>query len=77
MIINVKVIPKSSQNKVLGFEGEVLKVRCTAVPKKGKANDSVIKLLSKHFKVPKSSITLIKGKTSSLKIFEILDPPRV
>jgi len=73
MIIEVKVIPKSSQNQVVGFEGEVLKVKTTAVPEKGKANAAVIKLLSKYYKVPKSAITILKGHTSSKKIIEIVD----
>ncbi len=71
MIINVKVIPKSSQNKIVGFEGEVLKVKCTVAPEKGKANAAVIALLSKYYKVPKSAITILKGKTVSRKVVEI------
>lgn len=71
MIIKVKVITKSSQNKVVGFEGDVLKVKCTAAPEKGKANAAVIALLSKHFKVPKRAITILKGKKEPRKIIEI------
>lgn len=71
MIIRVKVIPKSSLNKIIGFEKDVLKIKCTAVPEKGKANAEVIALLSKYYKVPKSAITLLRGRTNSLKLFEI------
>ena len=71
MIVQVKVIPKSSQNKIVGFEGEVLKIKCTAVPEKGKANEVVIGLLAKHYKVPKSALTILKGHSSSKKTIEI------
>lgn len=71
MIIEVKVIPKSSQNAVIGFEDDILKIKCTAVPEKGKANKAVIALLADHFNVPKSAITILKGKTSSRKTVEI------
>ena len=74
MIIRVKVIPKSSQNKIIGFEGEVLKIKCTAVPEKGKANATVITLLSKYYNVPRSAITIVKGKTDSRKVIEIQKP---
>jgi len=73
MIIKVKVITKASVNKVIGFEGDVLKIKCTAVPEKGKANASVIELLAKYYKVPKSKIKIIKGMTDSRKVVEILD----
>lgn len=71
MIIKVKVIPKSSQNKIIGFEGEELKIKCTSAPEKGKANAAVIALLSKYYKVPKSAITILRGKTSTRKVIEI------
>lgn len=71
MIIKVKVIPNSSQNKIVGLEGEFLKIKCTASPEKGKANASVVALLSKHYKVPKRAVTIIKGKTDSKKTIQI------
>lgn len=73
MKIQVKVTPKASKNEVEGWEEEVLKVRLTVVPEKGKANAALIALLSKYFKVPKSHITIVKGETSRNKIVEIKD----
>ena len=69
--IAVKVIPKGSKNEVVGWEGDVLKVRLTTVPEKGKANAALIHLLSKHFKVSKSSVIIVKGETSRNKLIEI------
>lgn len=71
MIIQVKVISKASQNIIIGFEEDVMKIKCTAVPEKGKANEAIITLLANFYKVPKRSITILKGKTSSRKIIEI------
>ena len=71
MIIKVKVIPNSSQDKIVGFEGDVLKIKCTATPEKGKANASIVAMLAKHYKVPKSAIEVIRGKTDSRKIIRI------
>ncbi|NGX45405.1 MAG: hypothetical protein K940chlam2_00557 [Chlamydiae bacterium] len=71
MIIEVKVSTKASKNSVEGFEGEVLKIKCTAVPEKGKANESVIALLAEYYGVPKSRITILRGKTSSRKTIQI------
>jgi len=71
MILSVKVIPKSSVNKIVGFEGDVLKIKCTAAPEKGKANEAVVQLLAKYYGVPKSAVAIIKGKTGSKKVVEI------
>lgn len=72
MIIKVKVLTRSSVNQVVGFEGDVLKVKCAQVPEKGKANVAVIALLAQYYKVPKNSIKLLKGQSSSKKIIEII-----
>ena len=37
----------------------------------GKANQSVIKLLSEYFDVPKSAVTILKGKSSRNKVVEV------
>ncbi|MDZ4322962.1 MAG: DUF167 domain-containing protein [Alphaproteobacteria bacterium] len=77
MRVIVHLTPKTSQNKVEGWaedvKGEkVLRVKVTAVPEDGKANDALIKLLGAFFKVPKSKISLIRGATSRIKHLEIL-----
>ncbi|MCB1080313.1 MAG: DUF167 domain-containing protein, partial [Chlamydiia bacterium] len=46
-------------------------VRLTAAPEKGKANESLITILSKHFKIPKSAITILKGETSRHKVVQL------
>ena len=67
MIITVKVLPKSSQNSVVGWENEMLKVKLNAPPDKGKANAALIELLSDYYSVPKSSIEILSGHTSRIK----------
>ena len=69
--LHVKVTPKASKNEIIGWEGDQLKVRLTAAPEKGKANHSLIALLSKTLKIAKSRIHILKGETSRLKIVEI------
>lgn len=68
ILVPVKIIPKSSSDKIVGWEGNTLKIRVTAVPEKGEANQSVIKILSKTLKIAKSNIVIVKGETSRNKI---------
>ncbi len=71
MRIYLKVIPKSSQSKIEKVAENEYKAWVTVVPEKGKANIAVIKLLAKYFKVSKSQIDIIGGKTARTKIVDI------
>ncbi len=72
MKIKVKTTPRSKVVR-LGEPGSdgVWQARVQAPPVDGKANEAVIRLLSDHFGVPKSRITLVSGETSRLKTFEV------
>jgi hypothetical protein len=71
MIITVKARPKSRQRslKVLGTNR--FEVRTTEPPDKGKANEDIVDILAEHFGVPKSCIELVRGASSSIKVFKI------
>lgn len=72
MKITVKVHPKSSQNKVIrNPEGDFV-VYTNAPAEKNRANRAVVELLAAHFKVPKSSISILAGHASRSKIVEVL-----
>ncbi len=71
MRIYVKVVPKSSRNKVEKISEEEYKVWITAPPVDGKANDMLIKVLADYFDVSKSSLAITGGKTARTKIIDI------
>lgn len=74
--IQVKVLAGSKEDRVLGFEGEVLKVRCKAPKEKGKANEAVCSLIARYFEIPKACVCLVHGQSSSLKLFEVSIPEK-
>lgn len=63
--------PKASRNAVIGIHDGALKIAVTAAPERGKANKAIINMLSKQLKIPKNSIKIVSGETSSRKIIEI------
>ena len=71
MRLNVKVIAGSKISKVEEEKGK-LKVHLTEHPVKGKANEALILLLSRHFNVKKSQVSITKGAKSSKKEVEII-----
>ena len=56
-------MPNSSKNELI-LEDEFIKVKITAQPIENKANKALIEYLAKKFKLPKTSVSIIKGKTS-------------
>ena len=70
--LRVKVIPGSKFNKLAaGPDTDCLKIHVTAKPISGKANQSVINLLSKKMKIKKSSIQIISGEKNREKTIRI------
>ena len=70
MHIEIKVIPSASKNMIKEDDG-LTKVYLTAPPIDGKANEALIKFLSRHYKVSKSSIKIIRGEKSRNKVVEM------
>jgi len=70
-LLKIKVVPGSSRNHIAGWLGESLKIRVTANPVKGKANDAVVSLLADTLRIPKQDVTLSSGASSQRKIFKI------
>lgn len=74
LILHCQLQPKAASDEIVGLHGERLKVRITAPPVDGKANEHLIKWLSKLFKVSKSHISILQGETGRLKTLLILAP---
>ena len=66
LLVNIKISPNSKTNEIIKTEAET-KIKITAQPIDGKANKNLIEFLSKKFKIPKTSIQIVKGETSKEK----------
>ena len=71
IIIEVKVDPRSSKKEITGVMDNVLKVKLTAPPVGGAANEQLIELLAEKFGVRKSNIIILRGGTSRRKTVKI------
>jgi uncharacterized protein (TIGR00251 family) len=69
--LRIKVLPRSSMNMIMGFEGDVLRVKLTAAPVDGSANKNLIQLLSKSLELGKDSIHIVSGQKSRLKVLRM------
>jgi hypothetical protein len=71
-LIKVYLQPKSSKNEIVGSYRDGIKVKVTAPPIEGKANEALIRFLAKEFGIPISRIEIIKGQHSREKTLKIL-----
>jgi uncharacterized protein (TIGR00251 family) len=70
--INIRVQPRASRNEIGAADPDgTLRIRVTAPPADGEANEAVLKLLSKHLGVPKSALTIVRGATTRNKVVEV------
>jgi uncharacterized protein (TIGR00251 family) len=69
--LHLKVVPKASRDRVVGWVGDRLKVQVTAAPERGKANEAVIEVLSAALGLPRSRVRIVAGETSPLKTVDV------
>jgi len=69
--LSIQVHPGAKKNEVVRFEAGVWHIKVAAPPVEGKANEALIKFLSKSLDIPKSKISLEKGTTSRHKIISV------
>lgn len=72
MKYKIRVIPRSSLNKIVETAPNELKIKITSAPVHGEANKKLLSLLAEHFGVPKSKIKIASGLASKNKIVEII-----
>ena len=70
-LLPVRVQPRAERNEVVGWQGKALRVRVTAAPEAGQANQAVIDLLAGALGVPRSSVELVRGAKSRDKLVSV------
>lgn len=78
IIVNLRISPKAKKNEIIK-DGDIIKVKITALPIDGKANKALVEFFAKNFKIPKTSIEILKGETSKEKtiLFKTMDEDKV
>lgn len=77
ILLETRVQPRASRAVLGEVENARLKIRLTAPPTDGKANEQARKLLAKAFGVGITRVQLIRGQTMRDKTFRIECPTRV
>lgn len=71
MKVVVTVKTRAKENKIVKIDEGHYRVFVTAIPSGGAANNAVIELMAEKFKVAKSRVRIVMGKTHREKLIEI------
>jgi uncharacterized protein (TIGR00251 family) len=69
--LSVQVQPRASRNEIVAAAGGSLRVRVTAPPAGGAANDAVRALLAEALDCPRSAVTILRGHSARTKLVGI------
>jgi uncharacterized protein (TIGR00251 family) len=72
VVFKVKVLPGSSRTTVCGLLDEMVKIKVSAVPEKGKANKCLLDFLAKQLSVKRNAVKIVSGKSSPIKSVRVM-----
>jgi uncharacterized protein (TIGR00251 family) len=67
----VRVQPRASRSEVVGVHGDALRIRLSAPPVDGAANEQLVIFLADIFAVSRRSVRILAGESSRSKLVEI------
>lgn len=70
--VHLFIQPKSSKNEIVGPHNGEIKIKITAPPIDGRANEGLVEFLSDFFDIPKRNVILVKGDTGRHKTVDLL-----
>ena len=77
LLLSLRVQPRAARDELVGPAGDHLRVRITAPPVEGKANEHLRRFLAGLFHVPRAGVELLAGDQSRSKRLRIRAPARV
>jgi len=71
VIFSAKIVPASSRTAIVGLLDGMVKIKVTAPPEKGKANQLLLSFLAIQFGVKAKALSIISGQSSAVKQIKI------
>lgn len=73
LTFDIQVTPRAARAEIAGVQDDALKVKVTALPVEGAANEACIKLLAKELGLKKSQLEIFAGGKSRRKTVIVKD----
>ncbi|MBA7672104.1 hypothetical protein ES703_80276 [subsurface metagenome] len=72
VVFMAKIVPGGSRTGLCGLLNGMLKIKISAAPEKGKANQELVGFLAKKLGVKKKAVSIISGQTKPVKQVQVL-----
>jgi uncharacterized protein (TIGR00251 family) len=69
--LRLRVSPGARTTELVGRHGDGWKIRVSAPPEGGRANDAVLELLAERVGLPRRALTIVSGQKSRDKVVEM------
>lgn len=66
--VRIRVSPAARRTELAGRHGDGWKVRVSAPPERGRANDAVLDLLAETLELPRRSLSIVSGHGAREKV---------
>ena len=77
LVLRLHIQTRSNRNELGEFHNDRLKIRLTAPPVDGKANQMLITFLARQFGVAKNSVRIDSGESNRLKTVVVHSPAKL
>jgi uncharacterized protein len=69
--LRLRVQPRASRDEVAGLHGDAVRIRLTAPPVDGAANEALLRFLSRQLQVARGALSLAGGRTGRSKLVDV------
>lgn len=71
IILTLHIQPGAKRSEIIGLHGDALKIKLSAPPIEGRANEALLKFIAELFDVPLRNVELKQGEQSRRKVVVI------
>ena len=69
--LRLRIQPRASREEVAGVSADSIRIRLTAPPVDGAANEALTRFLAARLEVPRSAVELVSGRTGRTKLVAV------
>jgi hypothetical protein len=69
--LRLRIQPRASREEIAGVAGDAIRIRLTAPPVDGTANEALVRFLAVLLQVPRSAVELVSGRTGRTKLVTV------
>jgi uncharacterized protein (TIGR00251 family) len=69
--LRLRIQPKAARTELVGLHGDAIRIRLTAPPVDGAANEALLKFLADKLSVPLRAVRLTAGEASRSKVVTV------